>query len=97
MRCPLTRARICALMYPTSVPTYSKEIGTSSSITDATLTTGSGGGAAAPDLSRLPRVRRRAGLLVGSGPRMPSWPEDHFLPPSSHHLRSDHPVASCPA
>src|SRR2546426_9668608 len=60
MRCPLTRARICALMYPTSVPTYSKEIGTSSSITDATLTTGSGGGAAAPDLSPQPAIAAAA-------------------------------------
>src|SRR5437879_7681694 len=49
MRCPLTRARICALMYPTSVPTYSTEIGTSCSVTEATLTTGSWGADAAPD------------------------------------------------
>src|SRR5262245_18865666 len=54
MRCPLTRARICALMYPTSVPTYSTEIGTSCSVTETTLTTGGGGPAAAPDFRLQP-------------------------------------------
>src|SRR5437763_10901234 len=41
-------------MYPTSVPTHSEEIGTSSSSTDATLTTGGGRAVAAPDLSPQP-------------------------------------------
>src|SRR5438309_3517491 len=41
-------------MYPTSVPTHSEEIGTSSSSTEATLTTGDGGAVAAPDLSPQP-------------------------------------------
>src|SRR5882762_3253382 len=54
MRCPATRARICAVMYPTSDPTYSTEIGTSCSITGATLTRG--GACAAPDLSPQPET-----------------------------------------
>src|SRR2546427_9643224 len=54
MRWPLTRARICAVMYPTSVPTYSTDIGTSFSITGSTLTTGVGGGAAAREASPQP-------------------------------------------
>src|SRR5437588_585513 len=41
-------------MYPTSVPTHSAEIGTSSSSTAATLTTGGGGVVAAPDFSPQP-------------------------------------------
>src|SRR5439155_24838987 len=53
-RCPATRARICALMYPTNVPTHSEEIGTSCSSTEATLTTGGGGAVAAPDFSPQP-------------------------------------------
>src|SRR6266403_1479607 len=56
MRCPATRARICAVMYPTSDPTYSTEIGTSCSITGATLTRGGGGACAAPDLSPQPET-----------------------------------------
>src|SRR5262245_16037969 len=41
-------------MYPTSVPTHSVATGTSFWITGSTLTTGAGGGTAAPDVSRQP-------------------------------------------
>src|SRR4029450_4203408 len=50
-RGPATRARICALMEPTSDPTYSTEIGTSRSTTDSTFTTAGRGGAVARDAS----------------------------------------------
>src|SRR2546428_14071579 len=49
MRCQLTRARICELMEPAGVATYATEIGTSCSVTEATLTRGSWGADAAPD------------------------------------------------
>src|SRR5258708_3516704 len=41
-------------MYPTSVPTHSAEMGTSFSTTTSTLTTGTGAGPAARDVSLHP-------------------------------------------
>src|SRR5437667_10608731 len=76
MRCPLTRARICALMYPTSVPTHSAEIGTSFSTTGSTLTTGAGGGPAARDVSLQPTAT--AAIAPMSTPVSSEWTATEF-------------------
>src|SRR5512132_2950738 len=55
-------------MYPTSVPTHSAEIGTSCSTTGAILTTGTGGGPAALDLSPHPPIAAAANTTSRPAP-----------------------------
>src|SRR5438876_10540125 len=76
-------------MYPTSVPTYSKVIGTSRSTTGSTLTTGAGGGAAARDAS--PQPAATAAIRPISKPANSEWPSSVMYASrgySAHSLRA---------
>src|SRR6059036_3285942 len=100
-------------MYPTRVPTYSTEIGTSRSTTGSTFTTAAGGDAVARDESPHPA----AGIIASpisettSSPRMSimrlllsSGAEGkriHTVRPSAggpaHEARTIHDIVACPS